>query len=67
MSTGKEIYEQRKRLAAERKLRDEEAAIMRSNDDEEGALLLAAGVMALEAIADALTKIANNEDQTHDK
>jgi hypothetical protein len=56
--TPKEIYDRKRALAQERKLRDEEAAIMRSNHDLDGDILFAGAVVALERIADALQKIA---------
>jgi len=59
--TGKEMYERKKRLKAERELRNQEAAMMRKNDQDEGELMLLAGIAALEAIADALNRIADKE------
>lgn len=59
--TPKEIYDRKKRLRAERKLRDEEAALMDDNRDLDGEILLSGAVVALERIADALAVIAQKE------
>ena len=56
--TPKDIYDRKKRLAAERKLRNEEAAMCSSNRELDGEILIAGAVVALEKIADALVKIA---------
>jgi hypothetical protein len=58
MMTPKEIYNRKKALANERKMRNEEAALMRGNHDLDGEILLAGAVVALEQIADALQRIA---------
>lgn len=55
--TAKEIYGKKKRLMAERKLRSEEAWMESSNKDLEGEVLLAAAVVAMERIAEALERI----------
>lgn len=56
--TPKDIYEKKKRYAAERKLRNEEAAMEMGNRDVEGDILLAGAVVAMERIADALEKFS---------
>lgn len=61
--TPKEIYDRKKRLATERKMRDEEAALMTSNRDLEAEILMAGAVVALERIGDALEKLAINKEQ----
>jgi hypothetical protein len=61
--SAKEIYDRKKRLRAERKLRNEEAALMDDNRDLEGEILLSAAVVALERIADALAALAQKEGE----
>ena len=58
---AKEIYDRKKRLKAERLLRNEEAAMMEDNRELEGEILVSAAVVALERIADALTVLAQKE------
>lgn len=59
MPTGKEIYERRKRLKAERLLRGEEEQAYSARHQDEGDLLIAALVASMESIAASLEKIAN--------
>ena len=59
--TPKEIYDRKKRLATERRMRDEEAALMESNRELDAEILFAAAVVALEQIASALSSIAEKE------
>jgi hypothetical protein len=59
--TPKEIYDRKKALAIERRLRDEEAAMCASNRDLEIEILLAGAVVALERIGGALEAIAAKE------
>jgi hypothetical protein len=59
--TPKEIYDRKKRLATERKLRNEEAAMMESNKDLEAEILVAAAVVALERIGAALERISESK------
>lgn len=59
----KEIYDRKKRLAVERKMRDEEAAMMDSNRDLEMEILLSGAVVAMERIGDALEKLAESRSE----
>lgn len=65
--TPKEIYDRKKRLATERKMRNEEAALMDDNKDLEAEILLAAVVVALEKIADALDRIGIKDPYDGDR
>lgn len=59
--TGKEIYEKRKRLKAERLLRREERAALGDEKIDEGEILIASIAASFERIADALEKIAEKQ------
>lgn len=61
--SAKEIYDRKKRLKAERLLRNEEAALMDDNHDLDGDILISAAVVALERIADALAALAQKEGE----
>lgn len=56
--TGKEIYERKKRLRAERLLRQEENAAQRQAKEDEGEFLIASLAASFERIADALEDLA---------
>lgn len=58
MSYGKETYERKKRLKAERLLRDEEERDYAAKHQDKGELLVASIAASLETIADALSKMA---------
>lgn len=56
--TAKEIYDRRKRLAAERKLRQEEREALRDIERDEGEIIIASLAASLERIADAMERMA---------
>lgn len=60
-ATGKEIYERRKRLKAERLLRQEEDAALRNSEVDEGEILIASIAASFERIADALEILAQKK------
>ena len=56
--TGKEIYERKKRLRAERLMREEESAAVADSRQDDEEILIASLVASFERIADALEKIS---------
>lgn len=60
--TGKEIYERRKKLKAERLLRQEEDAALRNKEVDESEILIASIAASFERIADALETLAQKQN-----